>query len=154
MSILCIVFYHVGDIIFLAFSTRPLWMPLSPDTCIHWYVGIFITITRSLDGMSLGGLVSSVSYKLNEKYNWIVLLSHLSFLHYTRIRIRAWGMVRSQAMRRLYSLSGKTSYCQISWSLEDARLNVIMAVSLWNLTGISAALLPRCLTKFRAIGKV
>ena len=54
----------------------------------------------------------------------------------------------------LYSLCGKTSYRQISWSLEAARLGVIMIVSLWNLTGISAALLPRCLLNFRAIGKV
>ena len=54
----------------------------------------------------------------------------------------------------LYSLSSKTSYHQISWSLEAARLGVIMIVSLWNLTGISAALLPRCLINFRAIGKV
>ena len=53
----------------------------------------------------------------------------------------------------LYSLSGKTSCRQISWSLEAARLGVIMIVSLWNLTGIPAALLPRCLLNFRAIGK-
>ena len=53
----------------------------------------------------------------------------------------------------LYSLSGKTSYRQISWSLEAARLGVIMIVSLWNLAGISAAL-PRCLSNFRAIWKV
>ena len=38
----------------------------------------------------------------------------------------------------LYSLSGKTSYRQISWSLEAASLCVIMIVSRWNLTGISA----------------
>ena len=44
----------------------------------------------------------------------------------------------------LYSLSGKTSYRQISWSLEAAILDVAMVVSLWNLTGTSAA----------AIGKV
>ena len=54
----------------------------------------------------------------------------------------------------LYSLSGKTSYCQISWSLEAARLDVAMVVSLWNLTGTSAAALPRYLPNFRAIGKV
>ena len=53
----------------------------------------------------------------------------------------------------LYSLSDKTSYRQISWSLEAARLSVIMIVSLWNLTGISAALLPRCLSNFKAIEK-
>ena len=58
------------------------------------------------------------------------------------------------ATRGLYSLSGKTSYRQISWSLEAARLDAIMIVSLWNLTGISAALPPRCLSNFRAIGKV
>ena len=38
----------------------------------------------------------------------------------------------------LYSLSGKTSYRQISSSLEAARLGVIMIVSLWNLTGAAA----------------
>ena len=54
----------------------------------------------------------------------------------------------------LYSLSGKTSYRQISWSLEAARLDVAMVVSLWNLTGTSAASLPRYLPNFRAIGKV
>ena len=43
----------------------------------------------------------------------------------------------------LYSLSGKTSYRQISWSLEAARLGVIIIAPLWNLTGTSAALLPR-----------
>ena len=43
----------------------------------------------------------------------------------------------------LYSLSGKTSYRQISWSLEATRLDVIMIISLWNLTGISTAL-QRC----------
>ena len=53
----------------------------------------------------------------------------------------------------LYSLSDKTSYRQISWSLEAARLSVIMIVSLWNLTGISAVLLPRCRSNFRAIEK-
>ena len=34
----------------------------------------------------------------------------------------------------LYSLSGQTSYRNISWSLESARLDVIMIVLLWNLT--------------------
>ena len=36
----------------------------------------------------------------------------------------------------LYSLCRKTPYHQISWNLEAARLDVIMIVSLWNLTGI------------------
>ena len=54
----------------------------------------------------------------------------------------------------LYSLSRKTSYRQISWSLKVARFFVIMIVSFWNLTSTSAALLPRCLSNFRAIVKV
>ena len=54
----------------------------------------------------------------------------------------------------LYSLSCKTSYRQISWNLEATRLGVIIITALWNLTGISAALLPRCLSNFKAIGKV
>ena len=51
----------------------------------------------------------------------------------------------------LYSLSGKTSYRKISWSLEAARFGFKLFQSLWNLAGTSAALLPRCLSNFRAI---
>ena len=54
----------------------------------------------------------------------------------------------------LYSLSGKMSYRQISWSLEAARLGVIIIASLWSLTGTWPALLSRGLSNFRAIGKV
>ena len=51
----------------------------------------------------------------------------------------------------LYSLSGKTSYRKISWSLEAARFGFKLFQSLWNLAGTSAALLPRCLSNFIAI---
>ena len=54
----------------------------------------------------------------------------------------------------LYSLRGQISYCQILWSLEATGLDVMMIVSLWHLTGISAALLQRCLSNFRVIGKI
>ena len=56
----------------------------------------------------------------------------------------------------LYSLSRRTSYHQISkpQSLEAAWLHVMIIVSLWNLTGISATLLRRCSSNFRVIGKV
>ena len=33
-------------------------------------------------------------------------------------------------------------YCQISWSLKAARLDIVMILLLWNLTGISAAKVP------------
>ena len=45
----------------------------------------------------------------------------------------------SKSNQGIYSLSDKTSYRQISWSLEAARLDVAMVVSLWNLAGTSAA---------------
>ena len=57
-----------------------------------------------------------------------------------------------EATMCLYLLGGRTSYCQISWSF--LWMDAIMIVSLWNLTGISSALLPRCLSNVRAIIKV
>ena len=56
-----------------------------------------------------------------------------------------------QSAQLFYSLSGKTSYRKISWSLEAARFGFKLFQSLWNLAGTSAALLPRCLSNFRAI---
>ena len=53
----------------------------------------------------------------------------------------------------LYSPSGWTSCSKISWSLEAATLDVIMIVSLWDLAGISTALLSRCLSNLRLIEK-
>ena len=61
---------------------------------------------------------------------------------------KGWLTITSQG---LYSLSGKTSDRKISWSLEAARFGFKLFQSLWNLAGASAALLPRCLSNFRAI---
>ena len=49
------------------------------------------------------------------------------------------------------SISNKTSYHKILWSIEAPRLVVCIVASLWNLTSTSATLLPRCLSNFRAI---
>ena len=57
----------------------------------------------------------------------------------------------SPSILGLYSLSGKTSYGKISWRLEAARFGFGLFQSLWNLTGTSAAALPRCLSNFRAL---
>ena len=59
--------------------------------------------------------------------------------------------VFATVLQGLYSLTGKTSYHKISWSLEAARFGFKLFQSLWNLAGTSAALLPRCLSNFRAI---
>ena len=53
-----------------------------------------------------------------------------------------------------YSLTGKTFYRKISWSIEAARWDVIMFISIWNLTGTWTALVSGCLSNFRSIGKV
>ena len=66
-------------------------------------------------------------------------------------RLSSWCLV-IQSSQGLYSLSRRTSYGKISWILEAAKLGVIMVASLWHLTGISAVLLPRSLSNFRAIG--
>ena len=89
------------------------------------------------------------------KYHWgdktVVRLSYLhNGISYTG---KMWSLYWF-IPQVLYSLSGKTSYQQISLSFEAAKLGVIMIVSLWNVTGISAAVLPRYLSHFRAIGKV
>ena len=65
----------------------------------------------------------------------------------------------SSAKWRLFCLNlnvsrSKMYYHQISWRLEVARLDVIMIILLQNLAGITAALLPRCLSNFRIIEKV
>ena len=49
------------------------------------------------------------------------------------------------------SISEKTSFRKISSSLEAARFVFRIVRSLWNLTGTSAAVLPMCLSNFKAI---
>ena len=78
----------------------------------------------------------------------------LTTSHYLQQYLSKFPSMPSLGHLGLYSLSGKTSYRQISRSLEAARLGVIMIVSLWNLTGISAAVLLRCLSNIRAMGNV
>ena len=63
-------------------------------------------------------------------------------------------LLRVYRVQGPYSLSSKTSYRQISRSLEAAKLDVIMMVSLWNLTDISAVLQPMCLSNFSVIRNV
>ena len=106
-----------------------------------------------------GGMLTLMSTSATER-RWVIHWPKLGAWPVTeRVLVQvswelAWTKWGSEAIQGLYSLSDKTSYRQISWSLEAARLGFIMIVSLWNLTGISAALLPRCLLNFRAILKV
>ena len=70
---------------------------------------------------------------------------------YTHLWLRSSPLSQMRSNQGLYSLSGKTSYRKNSWSLEAARFEFKLFQSLWNLAGTSAALLPRCLSNFRAI---
>ena len=43
------------------------------------------------------------------------------------------------------SIPDKASYCEISWSIEAARLVVYTMASLWNLTVTPTVLMPKCM---------
>ena len=60
-------------------------------------------------------------------------------------------MRTSSRYRGPVSISEKTSFRKISLSLEAARFVFRIVRSLWNLTGTSAAVLPMCLSNFKAI---
>ena len=62
-----------------------------------------------------------------------------------------WRAIVCDVIQGPISISDKTSCRKILWSLEAARLAVEIITSLWNVTGNSVALLPRCLSNFRAI---
>ena len=54
----------------------------------------------------------------------------------------------SHAIYGSASLSDEISYCKTSWTLTVMRFGVRGKQSLWNLTGILAAMLPKCLSNF------
>ena len=83
-------------------------------------------------------------YDVTVMTKWIIPRSTiwLSVVPGTQLKTRFHGPV---------SISEKTSYRKISWSLEAARFVFRIVWSLWNLTGTSAALLPMCLPNFKAI---
>ena len=85
-----------------------------------------------------------ILFKLNN-HNWSQWFSPIEICPIPTTNDVGWVM---------YSLSGKTSYCQVSWSLEAVRFDVILIVSFWNLTGISVALLPMCSSNIRPFEKV
>ena len=75
--------------------------------------------------------------------HWPTLLTPTSFMP-----------MMTSSNGNIFRVTGPLSCRQILWNLKAARLDAILIVSLWNVTGISAALLSRCLSNFRAIGKV
>ena len=146
------------------------WDRMAADT-IFWY----LTFTRMtwiwcrgarimmILGLTLTFYVSSCSRNVNEpssisesevkaKLRVLVAIYLLLFIQdiYGFLNVIIWLPLWMRFLG-LYSLSGKTSYRKISWSLEAARFGFKLFQSFWNLAGTSAALLPRCLSNFRAI---
>ena len=71
------------------------------------------------------------------------------FCHWHRIYF-SWAHDTQFRHLGTISISDKTSYHKISWSLQAAKLTEII-ISLWNLTDTSTALLSRCLSFFEVI---
>ena len=114
------------------------------------------TVGKTITSFVIGGLIFS---QLSAISPW----DHLTFVISWALKLvdilgNLWWMVLiwwgNTVLQGFYPLSSETSYRQISWSLKAMRLDVIMIVSLWNLTGILAVVLPRYLLNFRMIGKV
>ena len=70
-----------------------------------------------------------------------------------QIARQVWRAVERRKLwvLRSVSISDKTSYRKISWSLEVARIVFRIVRSLWKLIGTSSALLPMCLKNSKAM---
>ena len=118
--------------------------------CVSWNIRWHISYSYITVVCWSGLIFSDLFRNLHATHTWWTLQNSID---YSRRR-HDMETLSSLLTLGLYSLSGKTSYRQISWSVEAARLDVAMVVSLWNLTDTSAAALPRYLPNFRAIGNV
>ena len=105
-----------------------------------------LTINRKTTGCSLQD-VPIVSLWGVKQY-----LSCLTFCKWRNI-LSPVDVVAAKVLG-LCLLRWRTSRRTSSWNLDTARLNLMIIVSLWNMTGISATLLSRCLSNCRAIAKV
>ena len=71
--------------------------------------------------------------------------------------IMEWKLVQVMAKHQLSTFTAlfqyliRRSYCNISQSIEAMRFVFSMIWSIWNLTGISTAMLPMCLSNFKAM---
>ena len=83
--------------------------------------------------------------------NWSNSIPSYKVWQHTVNSSHAYWYFGSTSLLGPVSISHNTSHCKILWSPEATRLVVWIIASLWNLTGTSAALLPMCLSNFRAI---
>ena len=158
----CLLFYMSLKIIEItAASSRGHWVKLIDTKTRHsvteplrWEVCSTVCHSFIRNAMHLESFV-----RRNLQYIHITL-RNIQLISYILIFVFCCGLVPVNlthviqgrfTSQGLYSLSGKTSYRKISWSLEAARFEFRLFQSLWNLTGTSAAALPRCLSNFGVI---
>ena len=139
--------YHARH---LKFCTRGAY-PMSK--C--WYTSTYIPYWFHVCFCDISCFLIFHTLLANFHYIPVFLLTYaLEFSYYigclTQASLINWQAIL-QFSQCLYSLSRLTSYRKILWSLKASRFMFRPFQSLWNLTGTSAALLPRCLSNFRAI---
>ena len=98
--------------------------------------------------------VFHASHKVTLAFRWISINTRHGYCR-VQLLVHFWQVqkvLKHVKSLDFCSLSGGPPFRQIS--LKSRRLDVRIIVSLWNLTGISTALLPKCLSNFRANGNV
>ena len=125
---------------------------------IYWFTHImnvwWIFCYCRISCVTPGG-VQCDNVSSNMKSIWTLFLWPNIGLHKTKSRWATIKMAYLTTNRYLgLSLLGGKSYHRSSGSLEDARFDVLVIVSIWNLTWISTPLLLRCLWNVGAIRKV
>ena len=108
---------------------------------------VFLALSHRSEDPVMGNVVPVYVYE-RHLLDWSKMKKKIN--QYDSVYTCIATVVISFIVQRLYLLSGRTSYHEISRSLEAARLDVKMIVSLWNLTDISATMMPMCLSNFRA----
>ena len=143
--------------------TRLQWRSNERDGVLnHRHLDCFTTVLPGTD--QLKTLKISVTGLCEGIHRWLVISPHKwpltwKIFPFDYVIMRFWlltivlrmhgknglniGMVMCTAMG-LYPLRGRTSYHQISWSLEAARLDAILIVSLWSLTSRQSCCRDAC----------
>ena len=121
------------------------WQLLSSPTALLWSYLNFQhheDDRKYLEHGNLRAPDSSISYQI-------------TFLSSRKFEIVVWKYQPSwlslNVLTAEITISDKTSYRKISWSLEVSRFVSRIVRSLWYLTSTSAALLPMCLSSFEAM---
>ena len=119
---------------------------MSRNTCVQWccvwYCSGYITISI--------GFVLYINLYHSGIIRWYRTI--IIFMIAPLPAKQAWTIYKDRSSQQgIYSLSGKTSYRKISCNIEATRFGFRLFQSLWNLTGTSAAALPRCLSNLKAM---